>query len=111
MSELVMHCISEPDANAADTADDVAAYLSSLDGADPVLVEVEQPRLGLAEILIIVQVGNAAVGLAEKLIGYLKSRHGRVKDIEVEINGRRVSIAQLTPEERSELVAILANET
>jgi hypothetical protein len=108
MPELVIHCIPEAGADADAAAADLEAYLRDEDWADPVAVEVEQPRLGPAEILAILELANNAIDLAQKLVGYLKSRHGKIKEIEIEINGRRVPVQRLTPDERAELQAALA---
>ena len=111
MPELVIHLIPEAGADTSGEAAEMEAYLRDEDGVDPVAVEVEQPRLGPAEILVILELANNAIDLAQKLIGYLKSRHGKVKEIEIEINGRRVPLQRLTPDERAELQAALADES
>jgi hypothetical protein len=108
MAELVIHCIPEAGADAGDEASDLEAFLRDEDWVDPVVVEVEQPRLGPAEILAILELANNAIDLAQKLIGYLQSRRGKVKEIEIEINGRRVPVQRLTKDERAELQAALA---
>jgi hypothetical protein len=108
MPEIVIHLIPEAGADTSAEAAEMDAYLRDEDGVDPVAVEVEQPRLGPAEILVILELANNAIDLAQKLIGYLKSRHGKVKEIEIEINGRRVPVQRLTPDERAELQAQLA---
>lgn len=111
MPEIVIHLVPEVGADPAGEAAELAAYLRGEEGVDPVAVEVEQPRLGPAEILAILELANNAIDLTQKLISYLKSRHGQVKDIEVEINGRRVPVQRLTADERAELQAALASGT
>ena len=111
MPEIVIHLVPDAGADPAGEAAELAAYLRGEEGVDPVAVEVEQPRLGPAEILAILELANNAIDLTQKLISYLKSRHGQVKDIEVEINGRRVPVQRLTAGERAELQAALASGT
>jgi hypothetical protein len=113
MAEVVIHCIPEPGTDPAEAAAELEAYLRDTDGLDPVLVEVEQPRLGLAEILAIIQIVSGVVDLTGKLVGYIKSRRekGKVKDIEIEIDGKRVPIGDLTPDQRATLTAALAQGT
>jgi hypothetical protein len=111
MPEIVIHLIPDTGADTTGEAAELEAYLRDEEGMDPVTVEVEQPRLGPAEILAILELANTSIDLAQKLIGYLKSRHGKVKEIEIEINGRRVSVQRLTSGERAELQAALASGT
>ena len=110
MAEIVIHCIPEPGTDAAEAAAELETYLRDTDGTEPVLVEVEQPRVGPAEILAIIQLAGAAIDLAEKLVDFIKSRQdkGKVKDIEVEIDGQRVPVGSLTPDQRTRLLAALS---
>jgi len=109
MAEVVIHCIPQAGADPAQASAELEAFLHDTEGLDPVLVEVEQPRLGLAEILAIIQIASGVVDLTEKLVGFIKSRQekGKVKDIEVEIDGQRVSVADLTPDQRARLAAAI----
>jgi hypothetical protein len=109
MAEVVIHCIPEPGADPAEAAAELEAYLRDTDGVDPLLVEVEQPRLGLAEILAIIQIASGVVDLTGKLVGYLKSRRekGKVRDIEIEIDGQRVPVGDLTQDQRTRLLAAI----
>ncbi len=110
MAEIVIHCIPESGTDAAEAAAELETYLRDTDGTDPVLVEVEQPRVGPAEILAIIQLASAAIDLTEKLAGYIRSRRdkGKVKDIEIEIDGQRVPVGSLTPDQRTRLAAAIA---
>jgi len=113
MAEVVIHCIPEPGTAPAEAAAELELYLQGTDGVDPLLVEVEQPRLGLAEVLAIIQIASGIVDLTEKLVGYIKSRKekGKLTDIEVEIDGQRVSVGNLTPDQRIRLEAAIAGGT
>ena len=111
MPEIVIHLVPEAGADTASEAAELEAYLRGEDGIEPAAVEVEQPRLGPAEILAILELANNAIDLTQKLISYLKSRKGKVKEIEVEIDGRRVPIQRLTDDERARLQAALASGT
>jgi hypothetical protein len=110
MAEVIIHCLPEAGSDAAEAAAELEAYLRETEGVTPVLVEVEHPRVGLAEILAIIQIASGAVDLAQKLADYLKSRRdkGKVKDIEVEIDGERVPVASLTAGQRARLLAAIA---
>jgi hypothetical protein len=109
MAEVIIHCIPEPGTDPAEAAAELQMYLDGTDGVDPVLVEVEQPRLGLAEILAIIQIASGIVDLTEKLVGYIKTRKekGKLTDIEVEIDGQRVPVGNLTPDQRTRLTAAI----
>jgi hypothetical protein len=113
VAEVVIHCIPQPGADATQVAAELETYLQDADGVNPVLVEVEQPRIGLAEILGIIQLASATIDLTGKLVDFIKSRRdkGKVKDIEVEIDGQRVPIGNLTPDQRTRLAAAIARGT
>jgi hypothetical protein len=111
MPEIVIHLVPGDGADTAAEAAELEAYLRGEEGVDPVAVEVEQPRLGPAEILAVLELANNAIDLTQKLISYLRSRHDKVKGIQIEINGRRVPVEQLTAGERAELQAALASGT
>jgi hypothetical protein len=113
MAEVVIHCLTEPGTDADEAAAELEAYLEQTEGVAPVLVEVEQPRVGLAEILAIIQVVSGVVDLVQKLSDFIKSRQeaGKVKEIEVEIDGERLPINKLTEEQRAKLLAAIAPET
>lgn len=113
MAEVVIHCIPQPGTDPTEAAAELEIYLQDTDGVDPLLVEVEQPRLGLAEILAVIQIASGIVDLTEKLVDYIKSRRekGKVKDIEIEIDGQRVSVGSLTPDQRTSLAAAIAQGT
>ena len=110
--KIYLHCILLPGTDAAEVAADLETYLRDTDGLDPVRVKTEQPHVGLAEVLAIVQLSSAAVDLAGKLIDFIKSRQDKsgVKEIEVEIDGERVPVGKLTAEQRAELTAALTRE-
>jgi hypothetical protein len=110
MAEVIIHCLTEPGTDAAETAAELETYLRQTDGVDPVVVEVEHPRVGLAEILTIVEVVSGVVDLIGKLADFIKSRQekGTVKDIEVEIDGERVPVSKLTEDQRAKLLAAIA---
>ncbi len=113
MAEVVIHCIPEPGTDAGEAAADLETYFQGTDGVDPILVEVEQPRVGLAEVLAIIQLASAAIDLTEKLVDFIKSRQGkgRVKDIEIEIDGQRIPVGSLTADQRARLAAAIVQET
>jgi hypothetical protein len=77
-------------------------YLQEADGVSPVQVEVEQTRVGLAEVLAMIQPASATIDFTDKLLDFIKYRRnkGKVKDIEVVIDGQRVPIENLTPDRR-----------
>jgi len=110
VAEIDIHCLPESGADVAEIAAELKAFLQHADGVDPLLVEVEQPRIGPAEILVILQVASTAVDLTEKLINFIKSRRdkGKVKDIEIEIDGERIPVGSLTPDQRTRLAAAIA---
>ena len=112
MTEIVIHCIPQVGTDAADVATELRTYLQDADGIDILVVKAEQPHVGLAEVLAIVQLSSAAIDLTGKLIDFIKSRQDkrRVKDIEVEIDGERVPIGNLSPQQRSRLAAAIAQE-
>jgi len=113
VTEVDIHCIPQFGADAAAVAVELETYLQRADDVVPVLIEVEQPRLGLAEVLAILEVTSTGVDLTEKLIYFISSRRGRgkVKDIEIEIDGQRVSVGSLTPDQRTRLAAAIAQGT
>jgi hypothetical protein len=110
VAEIVIHAIPESGADADAAAAELQAYLQDTDGMAPVLVEVEQPRVGIAEILAIIDLASAAIDLTGKLIDFIQSRHGKgkVKDIEIEIDGQRVPVGGLTTDQRTRLLAAIA---
>lgn len=111
MTEIDIHLIPQPGTDTSEAASELEAYLEGIDGVTPVEVETEQPHVGLAEVLAIVQLSSAAIDLAEKLIDFIKTRSSKVKDIEVEIDGERVPVGKLTAEQRHRIVAAIAQET
>ena len=113
MAEIVIHAIPAAGTDAAQASAELETYLRDIDGVDPVLVEVEQPRVGLAEVLAIIQVAGAAIDLAGKLIDFIKSRkdQAKVKDIEIEIDGKRVPVTGLTQDQRARLAVALVRGT
>lgn len=110
MAEVVIHCIPQPGTDATEVAAEFETYLQDADGISPVLVEVEQPRVGLAEVLAIIQLTSAAIDLTGKLVDFIKSRRdqGKVKEIEIEIDGERIPIGKLTQDQRTRLAAAIA---
>ena len=113
MAEIVIHCIPQSGTDAAQVAAELKTYLQDTDGVNPVVVKVEQPHVGLAEVLAIIQLASAAIDLTAKLADFIKSHRdkGKVKDIEVEIDGERVPISSLTPDQRTRLAAAIAQGT
>ena len=113
MPEIVIHSIPEYGTDPAEAATDLDSYLRDIDGVEPVMVEVEHPQIGPAEILIVIQLTKATIDLAGTLIGYIKSRRdkGKLKTIEIEIDGQRIPVASLTPDQRNRLTAALAGGT
>jgi hypothetical protein len=107
VTRIVIHCIPEPGIDPAEVASELKTYLQDTEGANPVVVKVEQPHVGLAEVLAIVQLANAAIDLPEKLGKFIESRRNRakVKDIQIEIDGKRIPIGRLTPDQRRRLAA------
>lgn len=101
MAEIVIHCIPESGTDAAEVAAELNTYLQGTDGVTEVLVKVEHPQVGLAEVLAVLQITSTTIVLAEKLIDFIKSRQekGKVKDIEVEVDGERVPAGSLTPDQ------------
>lgn len=113
MTEIDIHLVLQPGTDPSEAASELQSYLEGIDGVTPVEVEAEQPHVGLAEVLAIVQISSGVIDLAEKLIGFIKSRSdkGKVKRIEIEIDGERVPVDKLTPEQRLRLIAAIAKET
>lgn len=113
MPEIVIHSIPEYGTDPAEAAADLDSYLRGIDGVEPVLVEVEHPQIGPAEILTVIQVASATIDLVQKLISFIKSRRakGAIKDIQIEIDGQRIPVASLTPEQRDRLATALADGT
>jgi hypothetical protein len=113
VAEVTFHCIPQPGTDAAEVAAELESYLQDTEGVNPILVEVEQPRVGLAEVLATIQLASAAIDLTSKLVEFIKSRRdkGKVKDIEVEIDGERVPIGNLTADQRTRVAAAIAQET
>jgi hypothetical protein len=113
VAEVILHCIPQIGTDAVEVAAELKTYFQDTEGVNPVLVEVEQPRVGLAEVLAIIQLASAAIDLTGKLVDFIKSRQdkGKVKDIEVEIDGERVPIGNLTADQRIRLAAAIAQGT
>jgi hypothetical protein len=113
VAEVIFHCIPQLGTDPAEIAAELEIYLQDTEGVNPVLVEVEQPRAGLAEVLAVIQLASAAIDLTGKLVDFIKSRQdkGKVKDIEIEIDGERVPIGNLTADQRTRLAAALAPKT
>lgn len=109
MSELIAHVMTEPGADADEASAELREELSRLASPEQVTVEVERPQLGLFEILAIVQIAQGALEVIKFLGDYIHSHRQHVKGIEVELDGERVAIDQLTDEQRSRLVAALSN--
>ena len=113
MAEIVIHCIPESGTDASAAAAELETYLRDSDGMTPVLVEVEQPRAGIAEVLAIIDLASAAIDLTGKLIDFIQSRQGKgkVKDIEIEIDGQRLPVGSLTTDQRTRLLSAIAQGT
>jgi hypothetical protein len=116
VTQVVIHAITEADTDPTAAAAELKAYLQDTEGVGSVAVRVEHPRAGLAEVMAIIQLASAAIDLTSKLIDFIKSRQAKgdkskVKDIEIEIDGERVSIGSLTPDQRTRLTAALAQGT
>jgi len=113
VTEIDIHLIPQPGTEASDAATELRAYLEAIDGVILIDVETEQPHVGLAEVLAVVQLTGAVIDLAQKLIDYIKSRSDKekVKDIEVEIDGERVPVGKLPPEQRLRLIGAIAQES
>ena len=104
MAELVIHCIPEPDADPTAELTEFSVYLHGIDGVNPIRVTTDRARgAGIAEILAIVELTNTTIDLLQKLYGYLQARRGKVRDIQIEIDGRRVPLASLTPAEAAKV--------
>lgn len=108
MSRLIVHVIPEGGADVHASADELEDQLSQLPETDTVRVNVEQPRVGPAEILAVVQLGKAGIDLVKWLIAYVKEHRAGVKGIEIEIGGHRVPVDQLTPEQHAEVLKALS---
>jgi hypothetical protein len=111
VTEIVIHCIIQPGTDAADVAADLRAFLQGTDGLHPVMVKAEQPHVGLAEVLAIVQLSSASIDLTGKLIDFIKSRQDKSKVKDIEIDGERVPVGSLTPEQRTRLAAAISQGT
>ncbi len=113
MAEIVIHCTLQSGTDAAEVAAELNTYLRDTDGVNPVMVKVEHPQVGLAEVLAVLQITTTAISLTDRLIGFIKSRQDKrkAKDIEVEIDGERIPIGSLTPDQRTRLDAAIAQET
>jgi hypothetical protein len=113
VTEIDIHLMLQPGTDASEAASEFRAYLEGIDGVTPVEVEAEQPHVGLAEVLAIVQLSSAAIDLVVKLTDFIKSRSdkGKVKGIEIEIDGERIPVGKLTPEQRLMLIAGIVRET
>jgi len=107
MPELIAHVMTEGGADAEQAAADLREYLSDLPQTDDVNVEVERPRLGLAEILTIIEITKGAVDLLKMLGDYVERHRNHIKGIEVELDGERVPIDKLTDEQRTRVLAAL----
>jgi molecular chaperone GrpE len=103
LAEVVIHCIPEPGADPTAEVTELDVYLHGIDGVDPVRVELRRPRIGVAEVLAIVELTSTTVDLLQKLYGFLQARRGKVKDIQVEIDGRRVPLAGLSRDQAAEI--------
>ncbi|GAA1926939.1 hypothetical protein [Streptantibioticus ferralitis] len=108
MTEIVIHCIPESGTDPSGTAAELEAYLRDTGGAEPLLVEVEQPQIGLAEVMAIIQLTSAAIDLTQRLIDFLQTRRDKAKDIEIEMDGKRIPIQDLTNDQRKRLNEALA---
>lgn len=110
MAEISIHCIPQSGTDAAEVATDLEVYLRDIDGIDTKLVEVEQTRIGSAEVLAIIQLTSATIDLTVRLTDFIKSRRdkGKTKDIEVEIDGQRVPVGDLTPDQKTRLADAIA---
>jgi hypothetical protein len=113
VAEIIIHCIPQSGTDAAEVAAELNTYLQDTNGVNPVVVKVEQPHVGLAEVLAIVQLTSAAIALTDKLADFIKSRRdkGKVKDIQVEIDGERIPIGSLTADQRTRLAAAISQGT
>ncbi len=108
MPELIAHVLTEGGADADAAADDLREYLTALPETDEVDVEVERPRLGLAEILTIVKIAKGAVELIKLLADYVEKHRDHIKGIEIELDGERIPIDKLTDEQRARVTAALS---
>lgn len=108
MAELVLHFIAAPDADVDAASAQLQEFLGGLAEPDGVYVEKEQPRLGAAEILTILQVVSQGIGLAKQIYGWVQDHHKLVKGVEIEIDGHRVPIDQLTDDQKARLQTMLA---
>jgi hypothetical protein len=108
MAKLIAHVITEQGSDVEGTAQDLEDRLTRVPGAELVRTNVEKPRVGLEEILAVVQITEGAVNLIKMLVAYVEQHRGKaVKEIEVEVDGHRVAVDKLTPAEHDALVAAL----
>jgi hypothetical protein len=108
MAKLIAHVITEAGADVPATAGELKEYLTALPGTHGVRTNVEKPRVGLEEVLAVVQITQGAVELIKMLVAYVeKHRSKGVKAIEVEVDGHRIAVDKLTPAEHDALVAAL----
>ena len=107
MAEIVLHFLTEPGVDGAEVTADLQAVLDDIAEPDGVFLEAEQPRFGAAEVLVIVQIVSKTIEVAKQLSDFVKA-HRRVKGVEVEIDGHRVPIDEITSDQRARLQVMLA---
>jgi hypothetical protein len=110
MAELIFHFITAPDTDVAATSAELQKDLAALALPDGVYVEQEQPRLGPAEILTILQVVSQGIDVAKQIYGWVQDHRKQVNGVEVEIDGHRVPVDQLTDDQKGRLQAMLAGK-
>ena len=105
MPQLIAHVLTEGGVDADALAEQLRSAMSGLPEAQLVRVVVERPKIGLVEILAIVQVIEG-VPIVLDFLGRLQGKHrGEIHGVEVESRGSRVPIEDLTPEQRKALEA------
>jgi hypothetical protein len=103
-----MHFVTAEGADVDAAADELKLDLAKTDGIQDAYVEAEQPRLGPAEVLTILQCVSTAVDLLKMAAGWVNAHRNHVHSVEIEIDGRRVPIDQLTPDQKALLQKQLA---
>jgi hypothetical protein len=111
MAEVVLHFVTEEGADPDAVAEELKSDLSNSDGIQDAFVEAEQPRLGPAEVLAIIQCVTASIDLLKMAASWVNDHRKHIHSAEIEIDGRRVTIGQLTPDQKTWLEKQLAGTT
>lgn len=107
MAELVLHFIGEDGGDVDAAVTELRQYLSGLPGVGSVDVGKEQPRIGATEILGILALVAKAPEFLIQVTQFIHDHRKHIKDVEVEIDGRRVPVDKLTDDQKARLQSLL----